>query len=56
MSDYPSPPTEFDENVRNVTVLPAVQTTHRLTVGLVNYKLETMWKEVVVARFEREQT
>jgi hypothetical protein len=37
-------------------MLSAAQTTQRLTVGLVIYKLETMWKDVVVAKFEGEQT
>jgi len=40
----------------NLTVLSAAQTTQRLTVGLVIYRLETMWKEVVAAKFEGEQT
>ena len=64
MSDYPSPPSEFyRQNLMktsvftvNLTMLSAAQTTQRLTEGLVNYKLETMWEEVVVAKFEGEQT
>jgi len=40
----------------NLTMLSAAQTAQRLTVGLVNYKRETMWREVVVATFEGEQT
>jgi hypothetical protein len=39
-----------------LTTLPASVTTQRLTIGLVNNKLETMWEEAVVAKLEEEQT